>query len=134
MKSHIGLWVITLGILGALSVMMGAFGAHMLGDKLSESSISTYETAVFYQFMHVLAGFVAYLLYLRTEHKSYALACKFFVVGIVLFSGSLYLLSMKELLHITDFTRILGPITPLGGLFFIVGWIFLTIGIIKSKV
>ncbi|MCL7989171.1 DUF423 domain-containing protein [Sphingobacterium sp. lm-10] len=106
---------------GMTAVILGAFGAHGLADKISESQLQTWETANRYHFYHTLA-----LLFLSTfsRAKSQSIRLSFiaFTVGILLFSGSLYVLSTRELLGITQI-GMLGPVTPVGGLFFIVGWI-----------
>lgn len=118
--------MIIAGILGALSVAIGAFGAHGLKDLLLENGrLDTFETAVKYQFYHTLALLVLGLLMLRFESKFLLYAAGFMVLGIVVFSGSLYILCL------TNITS-LGAITPLGGLAFICGWIFLSIGVARS--
>lgn len=111
----------TAGIFGALAVGMGAFGAHALKASLSSYSLEIWEKAVQYQFYHVFA-----LLFLAfaADTRASRLAYWFFTIGIVLFSGSLYLLALREAANI-GFAHILGPITPLGGLGFIGGWITL---------
>ncbi|RYE24442.1 MAG: DUF423 domain-containing protein [Sphingobacteriaceae bacterium] len=122
--------ILTAAILGALAVITGAFGAHALKSKLEQNQLEVWHTAVQYQFYHVLA-----LLFLSTLNPlnnnllewSYYL----FSFGIVLFSGSLYLLSTREILG-WSWLRFMGPITPLGGLFFIAGWITLGLGVLKK--
>ncbi|MFD2597549.1 DUF423 domain-containing protein [Sphingobacterium corticis] len=113
--------ILTAAFLGMMAVILGAFGAHGLEGKVSEAQLETWETGNRYHFYHTLA-----LLFLSTfsRAKSQSIRLSFiaFTVGIFLFSGSLYLLSTRELLGITQ-TALLGPITPIGGLFFIVGWI-----------
>ncbi len=113
--------ILTAAFLGMMAVILGAFGAHGLEGKVSEAQLETWETGNRYHFYHTLA-----LLFLSTfsRAKSQSIRLSFiaFTVGIFLFSGSLYLLSTRELLGITQ-AALLGPITPIGGLFFIVGWI-----------
>lgn len=113
--------ILTAAFFGMIAVILGAFGAHGLEGKVSDSQLETWETANRYHFYHTLA-----LLFLSTfsRAKSQSIRLSFiaFTVGILLFSGSLYVLSTRELLGITQIS-ILGPITPVGGLFFIVGWI-----------
>lgn len=113
--------IITAGVFGALAVGMGAFGAHALKGNLSTYSLEIWEKAVQYQFYHVFA-----LLFLALVHNTAAarLAYWFFTIGIVLFSGSLYLMALRDIANI-GFTHVLGPITPLGGLSFIAGWVTL---------
>ena len=109
-----------------LAVVLGAFGAHALKALVSQEKLQIFETGVRYQFMHAFA-LVALSLYgsqnedKMGEQKAIGWSAHFFLIGIFLFSGSLYLLT---LLSTSSFpmARFLGPITPLGGLGFIVGW------------
>lgn len=103
-----------------LAVVLGAFGAHSLKELLSVDDLSTFETGVRYQFYHAFALLaVGLLLYLRRT-SLLPWAAWLFLGGILLFSGSLYVLALSELLGID--VNWVGPITPLGGLFFIGGW------------
>jgi uncharacterized membrane protein YgdD (TMEM256/DUF423 family) len=115
---------------GALAVILGAFGAHGLKGKLSPESLVSFETGVRYQFIHVLAIFVAVWLADRSGLSLPLLAGGLFTAGILLFSGSIYLLATRALLGIESW-RWLGPITPLGGLCLIAGWVVLLIATIK---
>jgi len=114
------------GISGAMAVIIGAFGAHGLTPHLTDNQINTFEIASKYHFYHTLAILVIALFYPHANDKrrinrtAYA-----FVIGIILFSGSLYLLACKDILQLGSFTKIIGPITPIGGLAFILGWIML---------
>ncbi len=107
---------------GALGVVLGAFGAHALRGNIEPRLIETFQTAVQYQLIHALALLLVSLTMgwlgqsLSLEISAYA-----FIVGIVLFSGSLYGLVLTEM-------RWLGPVTPLGGLCLIVGWLSLLVG------
>ncbi|MBA3664427.1 MAG: DUF423 domain-containing protein [Bacteroidetes bacterium] len=119
----------TLSIFGALAVALGAMGAHWLKNQLPSGLITPeqlngFDTAVRYQMYHTLAMLAVVLLgfHLQSKFLRYAYNC--FLVGIILFSGSLYFLCTRNLYH-ADFLKMLGPVTPLGGLFFIAGWIFL---------
>ncbi len=116
--------------LGGLAVVLGAFGAHGLKGRLSADALVTFETGVRYQFIHALAIFVAVWLADRSGLALPLTAGGWFVAGTVLFSGSLYLLATRSLLGIESW-RWLGPVTPLGGLCFIVGWVTLLIATIK---
>jgi uncharacterized membrane protein YgdD (TMEM256/DUF423 family) len=101
---------------GMLAVMLGAFGAHGLKSRLSEQSLSVFETAVQYHFYHSLALLAVGLIAINQPQVALLKSSGWlFVIGIVVFSGSLYLLSMTGI-------RWLGAITPLGGLAFIGGW------------
>lgn len=112
---------------GALGVILGAFGAHALKATLSEAQLQTWQTAVQYQFIHVLALMMCAIL-IRQWGASVALssAVVAFAVGILFFSGSLYWLALGG-------PRWLGPITPLGGLAFIIGWGSLVVAALRVK-
>ncbi len=118
--------LITAGILGAISVGIGAFGAHGLQDTLTANGrMDTFETAVKYQFYHTLALFLLGILMMNSDQSYFNYAAYAFIAGILIFSGSLYTLSLT---NITKF----GAITPIGGLGFILGWIFLVLGVSKG--
>ncbi|WP_347156954.1 DUF423 domain-containing protein [Pontibacter chitinilyticus] len=103
-------------LLGALSVVFGAFGAHALGPLLKASGrLDTYETAVKYQMYHTLALLAVGLLLFRVEQPALQVAAWCFFLGILIFSGSLYTLCMTGITW-------LGAITPIGGALMIVGW------------
>jgi uncharacterized membrane protein YgdD (TMEM256/DUF423 family) len=113
-------------ISGAISVILGAFGAHALKDVLNASGrLETYETAVKYQMYHSLALILLGILMLHFQHRFLNYASYSFLVGIIIFSGTLYTLCA------TGITK-LGAITPIGGVFLIVAWALLTIGVAKS--
>jgi uncharacterized membrane protein YgdD (TMEM256/DUF423 family) len=107
---------------GALAVTLGAFGAHGLRGKIEPRLMETFQTAVEYQMIHSVALLMVALM---ISHFGRTLALDIsiyaFIGGIILFSGSLYGLALTEL-------RWLGPVTPLGGLFFIAGWLALAVG------
>ena len=108
---------------GALAVLAGAFGAHALKDKLSMTDLLNFETAVRYQMMHALAllGLGAAWHKLNISWARWAFHA--FWIGVLCFSGSLYLLSTREL---TGWTLSwIWPVTPLGGLLMVAGWILL---------
>ena len=117
--------------LGALTVAMGAFGAHALKTMVDEHSLAIYDTAVRYQFFHTLALALTGLIAKTNSGKLIKYAGIYFMLGILFFSGSLYLLTLKAALGSEGFLWA-GPITPIGGLFFIVGWILLGFGTSKS--
>lgn len=116
---------------GALAVILGAFGAHALKDKLDAYQHTIYEKAVSYQFYHVAALLAIALLADKLQVKTLSLAGWFFTAGILFFSGSLYLLATRSLLGLDALTPVLGPITPIGGLCFIIGWILLLVSFTK---
>ena len=126
-------FLLTATLLGAFSVGLGAFGAHLLKNLLSAQSLNTFETAVRYQFYHVFALALTGILFKTYPHKFTRYAGIFFILGILFFSGSLYLLTWLISNGNTTFNWI-GAVTPLGGLLFILGWLFLAWGIRKSKI
>ena len=115
-------------IFGIIAVIFGAFGAHALKAQLSATALENWKTAVNYQFVHALALLLLASLPTSTFIR---LSAWFFTLGIACFSGSLYLLSLKDILTIN--TAYLGPITPLGGLFFIIGWACLFFSAFKKN-
>jgi len=121
----------TAAFLGALSVILGAFGAHGLKKLIDDHALTIYETAVRYQFYHVFALALVGILYKEYSSKLLYFAGVFFIIGIGLFSGSLYLLTYKVAANSDGFNWA-GPVTPIGGLFFIIGWICLALGIRKK--
>lgn len=124
--------LITACAAGGLAVILGAFGAHGLKGKLSAESLVSFETGVRYQFLHALAIFAAVWLADRSGLSLPLMAGALFGAGMVLFSGSIYLLATRTLLGIESW-RWLGPITPLGGLCFIAGWVMLLVATLKYR-
>jgi len=108
------------GLMGLLAVVCGAFGAHSLKPLLDESALQNWDTASRYQFYHSLAILIVALLGKGMNSKLLERSALFFLLGIIFFSGSLYLLSIRSLVSFNFLW--LGPITPIGGLFFILGW------------
>jgi len=115
------IWLVTGAVAGFLTVALGAFGAHGLKHLLSPDMMLVYDKAVHYQGLHALALLATGLLLRDMASASLQWAGRFFTLGILLFCGSLYLLAL------TDY-RMLGAITPFGGLSFLAGWLFLAIG------
>lgn len=109
------------GVAGFAGVALGAFGAHSLEAALSPEMLAVFETGVRYQMYHAFALCAAAWGWARWPSRPFALAGGLFVAGIVVFSGSLYLLAISGV-------RWLGAITPLGGLAFLAGWLCLTWG------
>lgn len=110
--------------LGATAVIIGAFGAHGLKPHLSPYQLEIFEKGVQYQFVHTLALFgTALLLSQQVTNNLLRWSARFFIAGIFLFSGSLYLLACRDLISVS--VAWAGPVTPLGGLCFIGGWITL---------
>lgn len=113
-------WTVTGALLMAAAVVLGAFGAHGLRDKLDAYSLSVFEKAVFYHFLHAIGILViAVLARVNTiPLRAQAAVSWLLLAGIILFSGSLYALAISGV-------RALGAVTPLGGLAFIAGWLLL---------
>ena len=118
-------------VYGALAVILGAFGAHALKEKLDTYQLEIFNKGVQYQFYHVVALFAVVILSTKIQSKSLDFAGWFFTIGILFFSGSLYLLATRTLTGLDSITPILGPITPLGGLCFIIGWVLLAVSFSK---
>lgn len=119
-------------LLAALAVILGAFGAHALKQVLTEVQLQTFETGVRYQFYHSFALLVTGILFSSFPHKAVKLASTFFIIGIILFSGSLYALTLLKMNGQVGLGG-LGMLTPIGGLFFIAGWLSLCAGIAGKK-
>jgi uncharacterized membrane protein YgdD (TMEM256/DUF423 family) len=109
------------GIAGFLGIAFGAFGAHALRASLAPDMLAVFETGVRYQMYHVFALLAAAWAWARWQHRLFGIAGWLFVAGIIVFSGSLYLLALTGV-------RVLGAITPLGGLAFLAGWLCLAWG------
>ena len=122
---------ITAALLGALSVMLGAFGAHALKSKISGDALEIYETAVRYQFYHVFALLIVGLLFQFFSNNLMLWRGMLFIVGIILFCGSLYALTYFKAMNNLHINW-LGAVTPFGGLCFIGGWLLLALAIIKK--
>ena len=112
--------------LGTMAVGIGAFGAHGLAEILvTNGRVETFETAVNYHFYHVLALLAVGILANYNPNKLLSYCSFLFILGIVIFSGSLYILSLTNI-------TLLGAITPLGGVCFIAGWILLLLAMKKA--
>ena len=118
------IFLIVAAILGGTGVMLGAFASHGLKSKLSESLLSAFETGVTYQFYHALALFVLALWLKQSQSVWFVASGYLWLAGVVLFSGSLYALALTGV-------KWFGPITPIGGVLFIAGWVSLLVGAIK---
>lgn len=112
----------------ALAVAFGAFGAHGIEARVDIRAYHNWQTAAQYQFYHGLALLGLAALEGKLATRIVSLVRIFFVLGVLCFSGSLYLLATREMLGTDFLTRVLGPITPLGGLLFIAGWVVLLVG------
>lgn len=117
--------------MGALSVILGAFAAHGLKQILSPDNLQVFETAVRYQFYHVFALLAAGIMYKEFPGKLMEWAGRFFIAGMILFCGSLYLLCYVKYNEMP--LNWLGAITPFGGAAFITGWLFIFLALIKKS-
>lgn len=108
-----------------ISVVLGAFAAHGLKSKLSETLLNTFQTGVQYQMYHSLALILLAILYRQMPQSLLFYSAGFMFAGIILFSGSLYMLALTQL-------KWFGPITPIGGVCFIVGWALLIAAALKG--
>lgn len=121
----------TASLLGALSVALGAFAAHALKEKLNPENLAVFETGVRYMFFHVFALLGVGILTQFFQGNLFKWSGRLFIIGIILFSGSLFALSMI-LQNGLDHLRWIGAVTPVGGLCFIAGWLLLATAITKS--
>ncbi|MCE7736105.1 MAG: DUF423 domain-containing protein [Candidatus Heimdallarchaeota archaeon] len=111
-------WLFWGAFIAGLSVAMGAFGAHALESRLTVDELSTYETAVRYQMYHALALLLLSTFSNKMSEKESKIIGWSFLLGVILFSGSLYILLLTDI-------SILGAITPIGGVSFLTGWFYL---------
>ncbi|MBI1343646.1 MAG: DUF423 domain-containing protein [Terrimonas sp.] len=118
-------------ILGGLAVALGAFGAHGLKKLVPPETVTTFQTGVQYQMYHALALILIALVYEKYANKFLQWAGRLFITGIILFSGSLYLMTILKAMDMTGMEKI-GIITPLGGLAFIAGWLMLLVGVMRK--
>ncbi len=110
-------WIVIGGVLGALAVASGAFGAHGLRDRVEARQLAAWTTAAHYQLLHSVV-ILALGLFQAATQQSVRLPASLLTLGVVLFSGSIYLLTLTS-------ARFLGPVTPLGGFSLIAGWLCL---------
>jgi uncharacterized membrane protein YgdD (TMEM256/DUF423 family) len=125
------------GFSGAIAVALGALGAHYLKQKvaagaLTADNVQSFDTAVKYHMYHTLAILCIAAMSEKLNKKFADYASIFFIIGILLFSGSIYLLSTRSLMGIEGMAW-LGPITPIGGILFMTGWVLLAISAFKRK-
>lgn len=115
-------WIIISAVSGFTAVAIGAFGAHGLRGHLSPEMLEVYKTGVIYQFVHTIALLILSLTnFIKTKISSI-----FFLLGIILFSFSLYIYS-------TSGIRFFAMITPVGGLSFLIGWLWLIVETVRTK-
>jgi uncharacterized membrane protein YgdD (TMEM256/DUF423 family) len=117
------LWIIISAVSGFTAVAIGAFGAHGMREKLSAEMLEVYKTGVLYQFIHTIVLLTLSL----TNFIKTKIASIFFLLGILLFSFSLYIYS-------TSGIQFFGMITPVGGVCFLIGWFWIIVEVIRKKV
>lgn len=120
-------WLFAGAVSAFLSVSAGAFGAHALRGKLSPDLLTTFETGARYQMYHALALLAVGVIGLHTQSLAAKVAGTSFILGTILFSGSLYVLALSGV-------RWLGAITPFGGVAFLVGWIALAVAALRMTI
>lgn len=123
---------LTGAILIALGIILGAFGAHGLKKIVDAEKINTFEVGVRYQIYHGLA-FMLFGIISSNVSFSFKLIQRFMLIGVVFFSGSIYLLVIQEPLGL-NISKILGPITPIGGLLLIISWGIFILKLTKEKI
>ncbi len=121
---------IIFSLVGAITVVLGAWGAHGLQDAVDPQEYKRFEIGFFYQVFHLIILIVIWSSH-KISSKIKPWIYRFIGLGIIFFSGSLYLMSAASLLFFDPL--FLGPLTPVGGLFFIIGWLLLGWGILKKK-
>jgi uncharacterized membrane protein YgdD (TMEM256/DUF423 family) len=112
------------------AVVLGAFGAHLLSDVLSADALKSFEVGVRYQFFHGLA--LLFLSLSPNSKKAILRTALLFVMGTLLFSSSIYLLSLSAMYGDTGLPALLGPVTPIGGVLLLLGWVNLLVGYIRA--
>lgn len=118
--------------LAGLAVILGAFGAHKLKEMVPPETVTTFQTGVQYQFYHAFAILITAMLFMAfpaSPQLKWAAYC--FIAGIILFSGSLYALTLLKATDTVGLSK-LGIVTPFGGLFFIAGWVMVLLAVLKK--
>ena len=124
-------FVMTGTFLAGLAVILGAFGAHGLKKIVPPETVTTFQTGVQYQMYHALALIFVGMLFEKADSGIMKWAGICFIIGILLFSGSLYLITLLKAKNTVGLSGI-GIITPFGGLFFVAGWLMMLIGVWRS--
>ena len=123
---HMKLFLSAAAISGALAVLIGAFGAHLLKQMIAPEMLEVYKTGVQYHFYHTLALLAVGILWNQNPSQSLKWSGYLFIVGIVIFSGFLYLLAITGI-------KAFGMIVPIGGLTLVAGWICLLVHVLRIK-
>ena len=126
-------------IIALIAVILGAFAAHILKGKLSPDQFSVFSTGIRFHFYHAFGLLITGILYRFYPYRSLKIATYFFIVGVILFCGSLYLMTtlscIANIIGIHGFRiGLIGVITPIGGLCLVLGWVCVIVGISKTEV
>ena len=124
--------LIKAGFFGVIGVLGGAFGAHALKEILTPEHLASFNTGVRYQMIHAVVLLFLFLLLNKFESKQFRIAAKLIFWGVILFSGSIYILTLKNIIGL-EALKFAGPITPIGGLLIISGWVFIVWGGLRLK-
>jgi uncharacterized membrane protein YgdD (TMEM256/DUF423 family) len=124
--------LIKAGILGMIAVLGGAFGAHALKEILSPEHLASFKTGVNYQMIHAVVLISLFLVNIKFDLKQFRIASKLIFWGVILFSSSIYILTLKNIIGL-EVLKFAGPITPIGGLLIITGWLFIVLGGMSIK-
>jgi len=124
-------WIVFATVLGAVTVILGAIGAHGLQDKLNDVQLNSFATGVRYQYYHIFAIIVTVVLS-KQFSANLKVSLWLFAIGTLFFSGSIFLLSTIAL-HGIEGVRALGPVTPIGGLILVAGWLSVAIQFMRKK-
>ncbi len=124
--------LIKAGFFGVIGVLAGAFGAHALKEVLTSEQLMSFNTGVRYQLIHAVVLLFLFILRTKYEGKQFKIAAQLIFWGVVLFSGSIYLLTLKNIIGL-ETLKYVGPITPIGGSLIIFGWLFIVLGAFKLK-
>lgn len=119
-------------ILGCLAVILGALGAHALKDLLTIDQLSSFETGVKYQMYHAILLVAIAFIGNKFSSKYISTALNLMFVGVILFSGSIYILTIKNILGL-NYLKFAGPITPIGGVLLVIGWLLLIVEGLKKN-
>ena len=118
-------------ILGTIAIIFGALGAQALKNVLTPEQLSSFETGVKYQMYHALLLVMLSIMIKQIHSKYLLVAVNFIFIGVILFSGSIYLLTIKNLFTL-DYLKFVGPITPIGGILLVIGWCLLIVEGLKK--
>jgi uncharacterized membrane protein YgdD (TMEM256/DUF423 family) len=126
-------WLLIGFIIIFIGIILGAFGAHTLKEALHDpEKLQSFETGVKYQIYHGLA-LIALVAIGRVFQLNFSSSFRFILIGVICFSVSIYGLTLGHLFHNVSFNKVLGPITPIGGLLLLIGWLRAIITVSKIK-